>query len=197
MKKERAIIIENPRLRKVRNEFRILLKLWVSDIMSSLMKKRSELDWNDSRSILIQKEISKLDLFKKLSICVCLHCGHSDKDMIYRPDMRQWLCIECNSEWVYFEKLRAELQMSSDEIYEFFNRLRGDEGVGMRRLPRSGIKCGGDSYPLSKVILNQMGISQEVQDQFLRLCHYYGGHCDCEIIFNALPRFIEHSETLN
>ncbi|MHA1876803.1 MAG: DUF2695 domain-containing protein, partial [Promethearchaeota archaeon] len=51
-------------------------------------------------------------------------------------------------------------------------------------------KCGGDSYSLSKVILNQMGIKQEVQDQFLKLCYHYGGHCDCEIMFNALHRFL-------
>ncbi|MHA1106981.1 MAG: hypothetical protein ACTSPN_14905 [Promethearchaeota archaeon] len=141
-------------------------------------------------AIQIQKQISQLDLFHSLSICSCLHCGHCDEDMIFRPDMRQWLCIECNSEFVYFDKLRTELQMSTNEIKEFFNRLMGDEGVRMARLPRSGMKCGGDSYSLSKVILNQMGIKQEVQDQFLKLCYHYGGHCDCEIMFNALHRFL-------
>jgi len=193
MKKERAIIIKNPRLRKIRNEYRTILKLWIGDIWSSLNEQQEKLEWDDGQYTIIQKELSKLYLFEKLSICLCLHCGRRDEDMIFRPDMKQWLCIECNNEFVYYDKLRMELQMSSGEIYEFFNRLRGDEGVGMRRLPRSGIKCGGDSYPLSKVILNQMGIKKEVQDQFLQLCYYYGGHCDCEIIFNALPRFIEHS----
>ena len=70
---------------------------------------------------------------RKLSICVCLHCGYSDKDMIYIPDMKQWLCIECNSERVYFKNLRDELQadLSMDDIREFLDRLMGDEGIGL------------------------------------------------------------------
>jgi hypothetical protein len=183
MKKERAVIIENPRLRKIRNEFRILLKLWVSDVRISLREKNFSAE--------IQKEISRLTLLEGLSICSCLHCGNSDKDMIYRPDMKQWLCIECNSEFIYFAKLRKELQMSSEEIGEFLNRLSGEEGVGLKKLPRSGLKCGGQSYPLSKKILSKMGVKQEVQRQFLELCQYYGGFCDCEIVLNAASVFLD------
>ncbi|MHA1454868.1 MAG: hypothetical protein ACTSR5_02625 [Promethearchaeota archaeon] len=172
---------------------RTILKLWIRDIGRFLTEQQKKIAWDDFRYSKIQSELSELYLFEKLSICLCLHCGHRDKDMAYRPDMKQWLCVECNSEFVYYDKLKTELQMSTNEIEEFFNRLRGDKGVGMVRLPRSGIKCGGDSYPLSKVILNQMGIKQEAQDQFLQLCHYYGGHCDCEIVFNALPRFLDVS----
>ncbi len=186
MKKERAIIIKNPHLKKIRNELRILLKLWVSDVMNSLLQKdRFE---NGPK---FQKEISKLSLMDKLSICTCLHCGNSDKDMIYRPDMKQWLCIDCNSELVYFAKLRMDLQMDASVLDEFFQRLSGEEGVGIRNIRRSGMRCGGHSYPLSKTILNQMGVKQEVQDQFLKLCQHYGGHCDCEIILNAASVFLE------
>ena len=179
MKKERAIIIKNPQLKRIRNELRKLLKLWVSDVRISLREKNSS-----------QKEISKLTSMEGLSICSCLHCGYSDKDMIYRPDMKQWLCIECNSELVYFSKLRMELQMDASVLDAFFQRLSGEEGVGLRNIKSSGIKCGGQSYPLSKIILNQMGVKQEVQDQFLKLCHHYGGHCDCEIVLNAASVFL-------
>jgi len=111
--------------------------------------------------------------------------------MIYRPDMKQWLCIDCNSELVYFAKLRMDLQMDASVLDEFFQRLSGEEGVGIRNIRRSGMRCGGHSYPLSKTILNQMGVKQEVQDQFLKLCQHYGGHCDCEIILNAASVFLE------
>jgi hypothetical protein len=185
MKKERTIIIKNLRLKKIRNEFRIIIKMWISDVMTSLLEKdRFE---NGPK---IQKDISKLSLMDKLSICTCLHCGNSDKDMIYRPDMKQWLCIQCNSELVYIAKLRSELKMDMAEIYEFFRRLEGEEGVGIKNIKHSGFKCGGQSYPLSKTILNQMGINQEVQNQFLELCQHYGGFCDCEIVLNAASMFL-------
>jgi len=175
MKNERAIIIKNPRFIKIRNELRALLKLWV---------------WDEINSAETQKEKSKLDLMESLSICCCLHCGNRNKDMIYRPDMKQWLCVECNSEFVYFAKLRKELQMDVGTLSQFFHRLEGEEGVGLEKLPRSGSKCGGSSYPLSKEILSQMGVKPVVQKQFLELCQHYGGYCDCEILFNAAPRFI-------
>ena len=179
MKKERAIIIRNPHLKKIRNELRKLLKLWVSDVMNSLLEKHSP-----------QKEIAELTSMEGLSICSCLHCGNSDKNMIFRPDMRQWLCIECNSEFIYIAELRAGLPMNAGVLNEFFQRLSGEEGVGLRNIKSSSIKCGGQSYPLSKTILNQMGVKQEVQDQFLKLCQHYGGHCDCEIVLNAASVFL-------
>ena len=182
MKKERAITIKNPRLERIRNEFRILLKLWVADIRTSLRERNT--------SVETQNEISRLNLMESLSICGCLFCGRSDKNMIYRPDMKQWLCIECNSELVYFAKLRTELQMNGGEIQEFLKRLEGEEGIGIESIKRSGFKCGGPSYPLSKKILNRMGVKQEVQDQFFQLCQHYGGYCDCEIVLNAAPRFL-------
>lgn len=186
MKKERAIIIKDPRLRKARNELRTLLKLWVSDIRDSLREQWSlYIEKGDDRAIELQKEVSKLDLMEGMSICSCLHCGHSDKDMIFVPEMKQWLCIECNSERVYYEKLRSELPMSTEEIEEYLERLMGDEGIS---LTRRGSKC--DGYTASQRILAEMGINKEAQDQFLELCKYYGGHCDCEIIFNVKPRLL-------
>jgi hypothetical protein len=176
MKKEKTIIIRSPRLKKIRNEFRVLLNLWVSDVMTSFLEKNH-----------FEKELSRLDLAHGLSICCCLHCGNGDKDMIYRPDMKQWLCLECNSKIVYFEKLRAELQldMGTDFSIEFFQRLEGKEGLDIGNTPRLRFKCGGQAYPLSKKILSRMGITQGVQKKFLELCFFYGGHCDCEIYLNA------------
>lgn len=188
MKKERAIIIKDPRLRKARNELRILLKLWVTDKINSLLVEASMYSkrGDNQKSREIQRKISKLNLMEGLSICSCIHCGRSDKDMIFVPEWRQWLCIECNSERVHYETLRNTLPMSLEEIAEFLERLMGDEGTG---LTHRGSRCNG--YTASKRILDKMGIEKEVQEQFYELCKYYGGYCDCEIILNAKPRFLE------
>ena len=188
MKKERAIIIKDPRLRKARNELRTLLKLWKEDKANYLRIEASKYSkkGDKQRSRIIRKKISELNLLLKLSICACLHCGHSDKDMIFVPEMRQWLCIECNSERVYYEKLRAGLRISNRELEEYFERLLEDEGIGLTRL---GSRCEG--YTASQRILDKMGVEKEVQEQFFELCKYYGGYCDCEIILNAKPQFLE------
>lgn len=188
MKKERAIIIKDPKLQKIRNELRAILNLWKSDIKSSLRAKSSKFseEGNFSKSREIQKKISELNLQYQLSICVCLHCGHSDKDMIFIPEWKQWLCIECNTERVYFKKLRTNLKISNWQLKKIFERLMGDEGIG---LTRSGAKCNG--YVESKRILDDIGIAKEDQEQFYELCEYFGGYCDCEIILNAKPRFLE------
>ncbi|MFX1315894.1 MAG: DUF2695 domain-containing protein [Promethearchaeota archaeon] len=34
-------------------------------------------------------------------------------------------------------------------------------------------------------------INKMTQDKFFELCKYYGGYCDCEIIFNAKPQLLE------
>lgn len=179
-KKERAIII------KIRNELRVLLKLWKSDISCSLIDQSSQYTKDKEKSREIQKKISELDLQFKLSICVCLHCGHSDKDMIFVPEMKQWLCIECNSERVYFKNLRDDLQINNWQLEKFFDRLMGDEGIGLTYF---GAKCNG--YIESERIVGEMGIPVSEQEIFFELCKYYGGYCDCEIILNAKPRFLE------
>ena len=107
--------------------------------------------------------------------------------MIFVPEMRQWLCIECNTERMYFKNLRTNLKISKWQLEEFFDRLIGGEGVN---ISRSGAKC--DGYTASKRILNEMGFNEESQKQFFELCKYYGGYCDCEIILNAEPRFFEN-----
>ncbi|KKL14217.1 hypothetical protein LCGC14_2517930 [marine sediment metagenome] len=175
MKKERVIIIKNPQLQKVRNELRALIKLWKEDIESSLLHS----DFKKKHA-----EISRLHSAFLNSICMCRFCGNFDRDMIFAPDMRQWLCINCNSRRVYFKNLHQELknQMSKEKIREFLERLAGGDGI---RLSRSGSGCKG--HIDSKRILDQMGIRKETQEIFLELCDYYDGHCDCEILLNAKP----------
>lgn len=186
MRKKRAIIIRSPKLRNIRDELRTLLKLWLSDTEASLIEQ--QMSTNDRQKYAdLQKSLSSLHLSYIRSICICLFCGKSDKDMVFIPKMDQWLCIECNSRRVHFENLRSRLQISKEELAEFFSKMVSGDGIS---LSRKGANCNG--YTMSKKILDEMNIKKETQDSFFALCDYYGGHCDCEIIFNAKSRFLEN-----
>ncbi len=185
MKKERTIIIKSSQLQKVRNTLRALIQLWKEDIEMSLRDKKSFYFRNkDEKFKMIHDEISRLHRAFLNSICTCRFCGNSDRNMIFVPDMKQWLCISCNSRRVYFKNLHKELelQMIKEQMKEFLERLSGGDGI---RLSRSGSGCNGHND--SKRIMTQMGICKETQEIFLELCDYYDGHCDCEILLNAKP----------
>ena len=185
MKKEKTIIIKDPKLRNIRNELRTLLRLWVSEVESSLIKQK--MSYNDRQEYTdLQKSLSELHLLYVKSICICLFCGKNDKDMIFIPKMDQWLCLDCNLKRIHFENLRSKLQINKKELSMFFNKLISDDGIS---LSREGSRCNG--YATSKKILDEMNIKKETQKDFFALCGYYGGHCDCEIIFNAKSRFLE------
>ena len=104
MKKEKAIIIKDFRLRKVRNELRSLLKLWKSDITSALHDKIPAhiVSHEDDKAIKIRKKIADLDLLERNSITTCSDCGFSNKDMVYVATIRnpyvrythEWICTD-------------------------------------------------------------------------------------------------------
>lgn len=184
MKKEKTIIIKTRKIKYIRNQMRILLMLRISDYRRKLMDLESK-NWDSVESKLARQKIDKINLAEKLSIVLCLHCGNRDRDMIFIPRMQQWLCIECYNEQMYYENLRKELDMTESEIREFFERLISDEGI---TISQNGSQC--HDYHYSKLILNRMGIPIKTQEKFFKLCKYYGGHCDCEMFFNAKSRFL-------
>jgi len=190
MKKERAIIIKDLRLRKARNELRTLLNLWFNDQWASIREAGPKFSKN------VQDKCSDLEIMFENSICYCGSCGTSTLDMAYVPTIpstnewdvpnpyaiytHEWVCVECNSKRIYISELRKKLlsEMTLMDIEEFLDKL--SSGVG---LSRSGWKCHG--YEESERILFEMEISKETQDKFLELCGYYDGYCDCEILLNA------------
>lgn len=186
MKRQRTIIIKNPRLRKIRDELRALLNCWLDEKIRTLQ----DTFWNFSKkgdSDDIRREIENLQLLRLKSIIYCPFCGGLDKDMIYMPHINQWICIDCNSERIYFSSLSSELNMSKEKIKEFLVRLEKDI-----KIDHSGSKCNG--YRNSKKILIEMNISEETQKKLYKLLYYYGGHCDCEILFNARARLLDTSQ---
>ncbi|KKM73084.1 hypothetical protein LCGC14_1414030 [marine sediment metagenome] len=200
MKKERAIIIKDPRLRRIRNEFRNLLQSWTSKVRSDLQDKAFVYIENheDDKLREINIKVSNLDIMEEKSIILCPDCGRRDQDMVYVPTIpstnewnvpnpyatytHEWICMDCNSKRVHIADLREEILtgMTMMDIEEFLDRLSGGEGVG---LSRSGWKCNG--YEESERILFEMGIEKDTQGKFLELCGHYGGYCDCEILLNA------------
>jgi len=89
--------------------------------------------------------------------------------------------------------------MTEAELRDFFERLEGPEGCDFQGDfdsegnvdPKTVTwKCaGGNDKTLARAILQRMGIPEEEITPFLDKCHEAGGHCDCEIIFNAKERW--------
>ena len=87
--------------------------------------------------------------------------------------------------------------LNDDQKEEFFERLEGSEGCDFKETVPGDSKTvswkcsGGNDKSLAIKILKAMGIGIGEIDQFLQECHENGGHCDCEIIFNAKERMLE------
>jgi len=83
--------------------------------------------------------------------------------------------------------------ISKKKQKEFFERLYGKEGCNFRKVNGKVVwKCkGGLSKALSVKILKKMKVSDADMAEFLTLCTLHGGHCDCEIIFNAERAIME------
>jgi len=86
--------------------------------------------------------------------------------------------------------------MTRTLIDEFFEGLEGPEGCDFSKSKDGKItwKCaGGTDKSLSRAILTKMNITKKQAEAFLRECDSLGGHCDCEILFNAEPKMRENT----
>lgn len=77
--------------------------------------------------------------------------------------------------------------MNNKQVKEFFERLEGKEGCAFEGMTQNlRWKCaGGKDKTLSIKILKKMKIPKKEATSFLNKVDSLGGHCDCEIIFNA------------
>ena len=111
MKHKRIITIKDPRLRKIRNEFR---NLWLAAYGAEwrrLNDKLEDLSFDEDENILtiadmrrigtlerfrsLQKAQSDLDVALRRSICSCSSCGRADVDMYYNKPYNSWFCLGC------------------------------------------------------------------------------------------------------
>lgn len=89
--------------------------------------------------------------------------------------------------------------MNYEQVEEFLIELEGPEGCNFQMEPdkpeTATWHCGGGhDQSHSRKILNKMGIPKGERDAFLKECTELGGHCDCEIVFNAADTLLGRRE---
>ncbi|MHA1106003.1 MAG: hypothetical protein ACTSPN_09845, partial [Promethearchaeota archaeon] len=105
MKDKRIIRIQDPKLQKIRNEFRKLLLAWKNDVIRKLEEQRRALNIDPDGKLIIDMDEATLKKFHELqetvanirawasqSILRCRTCGQTDKDMQYNKGSREWFC---------------------------------------------------------------------------------------------------------
>ena len=104
MNKKREIIIKNPILRKVRNNFREVIFKACSARQKKIHEKKQELGLNissyeDDEYGRLSSELSRqwwaIERPLRTSILYCPVCGQIDKDMVFNPIREKWYCTEC------------------------------------------------------------------------------------------------------
>ena len=125
MKKKRTIAIKNPKLRKIRDNLRSILIQWKISQWNQLddeygkihidqdgkSRRRQDYTLKEAEKVRILREkMSKLTDILRGSICECLTCGASYKDMTYNPVEKQWFCVDCY-------KTNQEYYKDTDEAY--------------------------------------------------------------------------------
>jgi len=142
MRDKRAIIIKDPNLRKIRNNLRTILLKAVSVRWRNINDKRRELKVgpNGSRRTInnfsedevkqyrtYQDQQSYLRDIADRSICKCITCGASDRDMVYNKTYDSWYCTECyNMHRKYAQKLARERKKAKSEPQGHEDRVRDE-----------------------------------------------------------------------
>lgn len=143
MKDKRIIRIENPRLQKIRNEFRKLFLSWKNDIIRRLNKEMDSLMINEEGKRVgvlhmdggtlkkfreLQETIADLTALGNQSILRCHTCGRTDKDMQYNKGAMEWFCLDCTEKYrkmrnvLIAKKGRGEYlyDLEDDDFYDTF-----------------------------------------------------------------------------
>lgn len=95
--------LQHPRLRKIRYEFRTLLKLWYHDILDNYLEKITKIGMDKTLSYEKRhKKANKLRRAKEKFVeerikfpIGCSVCAERKKNLVYLPNRVQWLCVEC------------------------------------------------------------------------------------------------------
>jgi len=110
MKREKTIVIRDPKLRKIRHNLRMILILESGAREKEITDQEKEILFDkdgkvQSLTIKEEEEAIKLALeYRKYlfsmrdSICFCQLCHSTDKDMSYVPKFKRWFCVDCSKE---------------------------------------------------------------------------------------------------
>jgi len=91
------------------------------------------------------------------------------------------------------DALLAEPPSFSDEQWEnFFERLTGPDYCNFRGIENDFTwDCkGGSDLTFTNVILGEMVPDLDERGRLLSIIDAFGGHCDCEVIFNVQERVL-------
>ena len=91
----KELCVSNPRLARIRNEFR---KLWYRAFDSRYLELLDEInelydDWEKRQQV--RKNLNDLDEAMKSSTLKCSECGTFSGDRIYVAEDNRWFCIKC------------------------------------------------------------------------------------------------------
>jgi len=89
--------------------------------------------------------------------------------------------------------VNATCPLDDERLAEYFDRLSGPEGCNFRtdENGESVWTCfGGNDKRLSTAILEDMGLDNYEIALLHEIVGELGGHCDCEILFNAWGRMV-------
>ena len=113
MKKKRSIVVNNPKLRKIRNNLRLLLMSWASREWNILNDKETKISYNENgkprhpntytdeekrERIRLSSLMDENRSLVRNSICKCFRCVATDKNMTYNPVEKAWFCFQCYEE---------------------------------------------------------------------------------------------------
>ncbi len=120
MKKKRIISIRDPKLKKIRDNLRLLLLKWKRVEWNQSHDEYEELrfDKNDHPIDLTGDERKRVDVLlqrmrildeaSRKSLCKCTKCLVTDKDMVYNPPYQGWFCVECYNDLHEYYKDKEE-----------------------------------------------------------------------------------------
>lgn len=83
---------------------------------------------------------------------------------------------------------KARTLISLEQWREYFSRLEGPEGCDFQESPTTWKCAGGTDQTFSKAILMKMDLDEGTINEVLQCVSSLGGHCDCEVLFNAAER---------
>ena len=113
MKRKRIISIKHPKLREIRNNFRILLIKATDTQWYKLQEEIDQIEIDSNGKLIsfreltieqkqkinrLEKKKSDLDRLVDISICKCRRCVRTNQDMTYNPVDKAWYCVECYEE---------------------------------------------------------------------------------------------------
>jgi hypothetical protein len=133
MKKKRTISIKNPKLRKVRDNLRLLLLEATTVQWRKYFDERHRLNTDLNGNIRnlseskkprageLTKKMREIDMLEERSIIRCPACRKIDRDMTFNPELKQWYCTQCYremGEFYYSQKEARAKGLVHDDFHE-------------------------------------------------------------------------------